>query len=260
MREKSLMVAVIACLAWTSSAFAQIRNLDEGYPVMMEDAEPMTFGILQGCGNLRFSSLNDGTHEFRIDPGARIGFAEGWQGSLSVPVVWGTTLQTRGGDILASALYNFLPESERRPGLALEGFVDVPMARSVQNADIRLKFIATRTVDEESGTRLHLNATWGILAVPGANERRYRFLGSAGISRAIGEDVTLAADFSHEEERVAAITSDLIEAGVRKAIGKVSAVSVSAGVGLFNQSLAYRVLAGMQFWICDVTCPPGALK
>jgi hypothetical protein len=253
---RRVVLAAAVALAAAAGAVGQLRNLEEGYPVMLEDAEPMEFGILQGQGFVRYSAFDLGTSEGRIEPGLLIGFARGWQASLAVPVIGGTSLQTSGGDLLASVLYNFLPEGEGYPGLALAGAVDMPSIFSLRNSDIRFKFIASKIVRAAVMGRLHLNVTYGILSSPGVNERYRRFIGSFGYSRNVGGDTILVADYTYEETRIAGITAGLLEAGLRRAFSPALTVSLGAGIGVGEQSLHYRVMAGVQVWVCDLFCPP----
>jgi hypothetical protein len=242
----SLALLLIAPLFVPTFAHADHSNLEEGLPVEVEDAYPIEYKGREIQGQARYER-NNGTNLFVLQPSLEYGFARNWQGKISVPFRLGNGDKTGSGDVGLEAFYNFNTESLSLPAFAVSARADVPTGRNSSGVDTQLKFIASKTLGSSSMlNRLHLNLIYRHNAKAQAGERTNRYAAILGYSRRMGPDTIFVTDLIHEQERMAAKTSNIAEIGVRRQITPLLTVSLGAGVGLNKAAPNFRLTTGVQ--------------
>lgn len=168
-RKKRIISAAFMCAFFVpcfSATAVDHGNLDEGRPLHIQDAYPVSQGELVMETGLGFRTRKKSTDQWLFP----IQFVYGILPNTQLEV--GTTLFTnphdvdgpgKSGDAGISILYNFNQESLALPALALKGSLQVPTGVDASGIDSELTGIITK-----SFYRLTLNFNAG-----------YRFIGSS---------------------------------------------------------------------------------
>lgn len=184
--------AVLAALGGIPLAVATLaaqidyRNLDDGRPVLTEDAYPVERYALELLAPFAFAT-GAGAQQYLLGLGAEYGLLANTQVGLRIPLaVDAASGRSEAGlaGLGAAALYNLNTESSSLPALSLRGDLDFPVG-SLSGDDLRfsLKAIATHSWGL---WRAHLNflgsvgsdGTLGIDALP-------RWAGSVAVDRTL---------------------------------------------------------------------------
>jgi hypothetical protein len=163
----SLRAAAVAaglCSSFTAPVSAQIdyRNLDDGRPVVTEDAYPVERYAFELLASYRFEAETGGVQHHTAVPEAAYGLARNAQIGLKLPLALvdedtGTDQGLAG--LRLSGLYNFNTESRWLPALSLRADASFPVGSLAgEGSRFALKAVATRSWGR---MRAHLNFARG---------------------------------------------------------------------------------------------------
>jgi hypothetical protein len=143
-------------------AQVEYRNLDEGRPVVTEDAYPIERFALELVLPYSFEAEASGAELHLLVPELAYGVARNTQVGVKLPLAarvetTGTESGLAGAHVFA--LHNFNTESPKLPAVSLRGDLSVPVG-GMAGEDVRvgLEAIATRSWGR---TRAHVNAAAG---------------------------------------------------------------------------------------------------
>ena len=230
-------LATAAVLAAGSSAWAGVSNLDENLPTEIEDARPVDTGEKEFQLPLRWEREKSGRNRFVYEPQLQWGFAEGWQGSVSVRGFGGSASHINSGDLRVKLMRQFAKERAVLPALAAFLEVDVPTGQRSRGVDPGLRLVATKTLSARPNThQVHFNALWirNNAPLPDAHGRRVRLL--AGYSTPLAERTVLVADVIRQHERERGQMSTIAEVGLRQEVARRTMVSFAVGSGRGGES------------------------
>jgi hypothetical protein len=155
--------AVLSLLYIAMPAAAQVeyRNLDEGRPLVTEDAYPVERYAFEVTAPYRFEADADGTELHTIVPEVVYGFVPNVHLGLRVPIAILDGLETDGGlsGLQLFGLYNFNTEAPSLPAISVGADLGFPVG-SLGGEDTRfvVKAIATRSWGR---VRAHVNVARG---------------------------------------------------------------------------------------------------
>jgi Putative MetA-pathway of phenol degradation len=197
-------IALLLVLATAASGYAiDHKNLDEGRPLRLEDAYPIShgeFAIEAGAG---FTLQRRGADRGLFPVELLYGLLPNLQVGL------GSTLSTdpheiddrpKSGDLRLSALYNFNQETLTLPAFATKLGLDAPTGVDAHGFGVEAKGIVTKSIERLS---LHLNAGYEFITSSREDERDGRYKLAIGASYPIGAPrftrATLVADVFAEQ-------------------------------------------------------------
>jgi hypothetical protein len=152
----------VAALAQAPSS-PDVQNLDPQLPVEVQDAEPTRSGTREVQLPIRFARENDGDNRFLVEPRFQMGFAQRWQATLGLPLVFGSSDRTNSGNIRADILFKALDEGSLLPAIAVGGGIDLPTGKDAEGTDWTLRLLATKTLGDRPGEhRIHGNIVYRI--------------------------------------------------------------------------------------------------
>ncbi|MBS0189024.1 MAG: transporter [Planctomycetes bacterium] len=243
----SVVVAVLLAGAPRALAQTDHTNLEEGFPTRLEDAYPLSFRDREL--QIRFSWDRTGDHKdrFTLQPQVELGLAPNWQFTLGAPFYLGDADRRGSGDLQLGALYNFNQESLSLPAFALSGKIDIPTGKDSEGVDTTLKFIMTKTVDDDHLGRIHLNLEWGHNFGAHEDERDNTFAIIPGYSFRLNADTIVVADFIREWEMERGRESNNVEVGARYQLSPRWVLSGGVGFGIGDDSPDARLTFGAQW-------------
>ncbi|NUZ08406.1 hypothetical protein [Piscinibacter koreensis] len=219
-------------------------------PVQTEDAYETRLGALELQGVFRFTRDNNnrrGSDLWTIEPTLKVGAMSGLQLDLSVPYAMGTQSGAKQGNVGAGALYRFTEQTAYLPALALKASYQHPYGAGHKTAQYTLRGIATKSLGaSERSPRLHVNLTWTHRLQPSATQRDDQLEASLALSALISDRTALVADVVRGAKPEVNATQTILELGLRHEISNGFTLSGGVGVGLGQQSPAFRALFAMQ--------------
>lgn len=228
---RSFLATVFSLIVQTAYAVDH-NNLDAGRPLNFDDAEAIAYRERAVEFGGKFISPHqkspgaEGAMEFLY------GFAKDTHASIDLDPSWGSRANSDErrfdvGNVALGLFHNFSREVLNLPAFSLRGDVFLPTGRDSSGADVRLRGIMSKTVQQYS--RLHLNLDGTFVSDPEAGQRNFVPAFTVGWSRPIGYP------------RV--FTRTLVaEAGVRSAEANGTGPIASLGVGLRQQVTVRSVL------------------
>ena len=167
-----LFLSICAELIASAALAIDHANLDEGRPLLLQDAYSIAYGELAIEGGAGFrrgrESPDRGVFQLQLLYGAL----------PNLQVELGTELFTsphsidepeRSGDLQLAALYNFNQETIVLPALAAEVSVNFPTGVDSAGVDTEITAIATKSLGRLSG---HLNGSYQLVTGTSGPERR----------------------------------------------------------------------------------------
>ncbi len=243
-----IYLSVLAAPSICRSAHAQTdhTNLEEGLPVRLEDAYPSAFRNREMQFRFSWEHTDEGADRVSLEPRLEFGIAPNWQLTIGSPFFAGDADRRGSGDVQIGALYNFNQESLSLPAFAIAGHVDAPSGEDSEGLDTTIKFIMTRTLDDEHFGRFHLNLEWGHNFEALADERDDTFAIIPGYSFRLNTDTIIVADFIREWEMESGHEANIIELGARYQLEPRAVLSMGLGAGIGDESPEFRVNVGLQ--------------
>jgi hypothetical protein len=235
-----IFACVVLVIVGSSRADGQERQLNQGHPVRLDDALPITAGdaTLLGDGTLRLQ--HEGAHrgEFALDAQYAI--------LPNTLVSVGTVLTTAphqtsdpgSGDLTFAGRINFGQQSDLLPTMATQVAVTLPTGVDSRATDIELKGLATRSETLGLMTFLfHLNAA----AV-------FRATHQADDDRTIRYRLVVGASLPLPQEATTTVVFDLFaEQGIRR--GERETIGAELGIRhRLTPRVAIGAAIGSEFW------------
>lgn len=223
------------------------NNLEENFPTRLEDAYPIDYlGREIQCA-FQFTRTGEGKELFLIEPRLEWGFARNWQGTLIVPVQFGSAVRDGLGNVGLEALYNFNTDGIWLPAISISGRADLPTAPDARGVDTTAKLLLTKGLGRTSFlNELHANLAWTHNAAPAEGERENVYSLAVGWSARLNADTVGVIDYVHEQQLEEHRMSNMLEAGIRRQITPRLVLSAGAGVGLTAGSPHFRATFGFQ--------------
>lgn len=232
------LVAALALLA-AHAASAGVTNLDENLPTEIEDAEPVDTGEKEIQMPLRWDRERGGSDRLVFEPQLQWGFAQRWQGSVSLRGLGGSADRTGSGDVRVKAMRKLSDEGAVLPALAAFLEVDLPTGRNSRGLDAGLRLAATKTLGARADAhQAHLNVVWTRNGAPLDGERSERARLLAGYSTRLAERTVLVTDLIRQHERERGPLTTIAEVGVRQALAHRTIASFAVGAGRGGDSAA----------------------
>ena len=176
------------------------------------------------------------------------------QASLSAPYRLGNASETKQGDLIAQALYNFNNETGSLPAFALSLGVDQPYGYQSGGTESQVKAIASKSIGSFGSSYvprpLHVNAIWfhdyDPLSRVDIRERRDRYLAGIGYGQPVTDEAVPVADVYREQLNERTQAQNIVQVGVRCQLDPQTVPSGSVGTGFADRSPAFVALAGFQ--------------
>jgi hypothetical protein len=238
--------AVIAGL--TGVAHADPQALSPFVPVTIEDAYPTA----TGKGEFQDVSYWDhgprGKDLATLAPELKLGAFPGAQLEVETPYGLGSASARYQGSFTFGGLYNLNEQGAVLPAFALHDDYSEGFGRGGGTSENNLKLIATKSLgDPWSAPRLHLNLSWIRATDATPANRTDRYQAAIGYSQSIAAHTALVVDYVHSQNAAKGQVSNLVEAGLRHEVTDAIAVSAGGGVGIGQQSPAFRLLVALQY-------------
>jgi hypothetical protein len=225
-----LTAALLATLAVTQALAATPEDISEGAPLTVDDTTVTGKGKRTAQLSAAGERTAAGDYRVRLEPQLKAGIAEGWQASVSVPVIGGSASRATSGDIRVGVQGKFNEESGWLPSIGASLRLALPTGRDTEGLDTRIKLLATKTFAQRH--RVHLNALFENNQDPRPNERSNRRGLVVGYDMKLREGTLLLADYVVEHARERGRHDRLLEAGLRQKVGEgVLGFGIGAGVG-----------------------------
>ncbi|BAQ49385.1 transporter [Methylobacterium aquaticum] len=255
--------AIIACDALPVRA-ADHTNLEQGLPVVIEDAYPIKENGLEIQGYLRYDraprSDPDGRNRLFVVPRVEWGATKNFQLSVETPYAVGDASETKQGAATVQGLYNLNTENLYLPAFAVAAGVSQPYGYRNGGTETELKFLATKSLGtpDPEGTspfsyvprQIHFNASWfhNFDPLTGRDaERTDRYRVGVAYSQPVTNEVVVVADIYRGTDRDRRRASNMAEVGVRYLLTPQTVLSGSAGVGFGgDRNQDFRFVAGIQ--------------
>jgi hypothetical protein len=236
------VAAVILLLAHT--VCAQVANLQRGLPVDLEDTDTAQAGSWSLQSGARWERTFDGRHRVDLEPQLQYGVTPALELRVGTPVFLGSATHAGSRNLQLMAAYRWLNDAEHRPAVATVVGVQLPTGIRTNGVDTQLTGATSKTVGLFDV--IYLNGDWFHHAARHMAERADRYRVIAGWSRRLDEDTLLVADGLREQQPDRGETQNLIEVGLRRALGKSVVVSLGAGPGIGEESPDVRVSTGIE--------------
>lgn len=220
-------------------------NLEEGFPLEVEDAYPSPYRNWEFELPFRYNRKRNERNLFLLAPELAYGIIRNADVSVAVPVRLGSADKTGSGNIELEALYNFNNEGLIFPAFALKGVAIFPTGRDSDGVDTRFRLIATKSISNRLD-RLHLNVQFENNADPLPDERDDRWTFILGYSGRLGPDMMIVADVIREQDRKDGEESNVVEVGLRRMLTPLMVLSSAVGTGFGDESPRFRFVLGLQ--------------
>lgn len=240
-----------AALAWASlpgTAAADPQALNTNVPVQIEDAMPVSLGMLTLQNDTRLTRDPHGRGRTSVvtSPVLKFGVLPGLHVDLGPSYEFGDKSGAGSGSGSVAALYQFNKDGPYWPALAVHGFYDTPFGAGHKSALYTLRGMATKNLGDERAPRLHLNLSLYHLTQPDGTQRRDQLEIAAGVSALLRPDTAIVADVVHGAKPEKGRNQTLVDVGLRHEVGGGWAVSGGVGVGVAQSSPGFRVFFAVQ--------------
>lgn len=247
---KGILVCVALLLLWTSvGAASDHANLEENIPTQMEDAYASERGSREFQAVVTYADEGS-EHRMIYIPTLELGVLPRTQLDLSATFYTGSAERTGSGDVGVELLHNFNAESTVVPATALVVGAGFPAGENSGGVDLTAKLILTKKVFPQATLPhgMHVNLAWTRNAGRDREaERRDLFTWILGFSVTTGKDTTLLMDYVREQMEEKHQEGNLVEAGIRHALGHSYMFTAGAGVGLGADSEDYRLTVSLHY-------------
>ncbi len=249
MRTRALLLPLLP-LAFATGALADPQGLSTNVPVQTQDALPVRTGVLelQGVGVYTRDDYNSrGRDLLNLSPTLKIGPAKGLQIDLSVPYSTGNQSGANQGTDGFDVFYNFNDPTPTFPALAIQSGYQIPYGAGHKTSQYFVRGIATQWLGpDDKAPRLHLNLNWTHSTTPSSTSRKDVLEISVGYSMLVSSSTALVLDVVHGAKSAKGQNETIADAGLRWEINDEWALSGGVGVGIGQQSPAFRVLFAIQ--------------
>ncbi|MFO7595034.1 MAG: transporter [Desulfocurvibacter africanus] len=235
------LLASVPLLAW-----GQDYDLDENFPLRMEDAEVVGKGNITFQGSFAYELGEDGEDLFELEPALQYGPLERLELELASPFLLGNADDRGSGDITASALYKLTEAGRWAPSVAVKGSLTFPSGEDSRGVDPSLKLLASWHLDESGAHRVHVNGTWTRNFEPYADENDDGWLYLLGYSYRLNRNWIMLADIWREHTTLTDEEINIAEAGLIYEFSDRLFMAVGAGGGFGDESPEMRASTAFQ--------------
>jgi len=187
----------------------------------------------------------DGRNLLNLTPTIKLGALKGLQIDVSAPYAVGDQRTANQGGGSLDAIWNFLPISDTLPALAVQPGYQTPYGAGHKSGQYFLRGLATQRLGTgEKAPRLHLNLNWTHVQQPSSTGRREVLEMSVAFSTLLTDKTALVLDVVHGAKTTVRQNQTIVEAGLKWELSDTWALTGGVGVGLGQDSPAFRVIFG----------------
>ncbi len=240
--------ALLLLLAAPTLAHADPQSLSTNIPVQIEDALVTKYGNMTVQFDSRFTRdpHGRGTSNLATSPVLKFGPLPGLQVDIGPSYNFGDKGSSNSGLGTLDALYQFNQDSRYVPSFALHAYYQTPYGAGHKSAQYTLRGIATKYLGDEKAPRLHFNLTFIHLTQPSASQRTDQLEMAVGLSALLRSDTAIVADVVHGAKPDKRANQTFVDIGLRHEISETWSISGGIGVGVAQESPAFRVFFGLQ--------------
>jgi hypothetical protein len=205
--------------------------------------EPGTFELQQ-----KIEYEQNDESEFVSETSIEYEFTEKWALRLLIPVDAPEDEGAEPGNTGIRLKHVFNPHTESGPIVALTAEAALPTGEDSRGVggDLRLRF--TQGIGgPDAKHKLHLTLKGKYDAGAESHERDSRYEAVAGYTFDVSPRTTLIADVVRKQLKADGANANIVELGVKHAIGDAMTIGAGAGVGFGEQSPDFSAQAGIQF-------------
>jgi len=237
-----LLFVLLPCTAFAD----RITETETGLPITVDDATPTEKGTGEWQLSTQYEHTRSSEEQLTFAPQFQYGIAKDTEFSLTVPFDIGSAVDNHGGDLGAEILYNFIEEDEM-PAVSFAERLNLPTGDGSAGIETVTRLLASKHIFDSFGQNaIHANLGWTHYTAVTDEERRNSFMAVIGASHGFGEHTALVADLVREQEPEKHQTDNLAELGLRQELAKDFLVSIGGGVGIGEDSPAFRTTLGVQ--------------
>ena len=231
-------------------ALADPQALSTNVPVQTQDALAVRTGTLelQGVGVYTRDDHNSkGRDLLNLSPTLKLGAAKGLQLDISAPYSVGDQSGANQGSGGFDVFYNFNDPTPSFPALAVQAGYQLPYGaghhtRNISCAERRRSGLALN----DKSPRLHLNLSWTHATTPSSTNRKDVLEIGVAYSMLVSDTTALVIDVVHGAKSTKGQNETIADAGLRWEISDEWTLSGGVGVGIGQQSPAFRMLFAIQ--------------
>lgn len=231
-------------------ALADPQSLSTNVPVQTQDALPVRTGSLelQGVGVYTRDDHNSkGRDLLNLSPTVKFGAVKGLQLDITAPYAVGDQSGADQGSGGFDFLYNFNDPTPTFPALAVQAGYQIPYGAGHHTSQYFVRGLATQWLGpNDKSPRLHLNLNWTHATTPSSTNRKDVLEISAAYSMLVSDTTALVVDVVHGAKSSKGQNQTIADAGLRWEINNEWALSGGVGVGIGQQSPAFRILFAIQ--------------
>jgi hypothetical protein len=251
MMPRWLIVLAAGTFSITSLSWAgDINDLTRDLPLRMQDARPTDKGELQLQGTARWERTDAGQDRTLLQPQLQYGLTDDLQLQVQAPFYAGDADRSGSGDVQLAAQYRLVRDDGRlRPSVALAAQLTAPTGVGSDGLDTQLELDLSKGIrgDDNADLRAHLNLLWDRNAAAASDERHDRFTAIVGCSYKLNDKTLLLADFVREQQPQEGLDTNLVEAGIVRALTDHFQVAAGAGAGIGDDSPSVVLTLGVQY-------------
>jgi len=231
-------------------ALADPQAMSGNVPVPAQDALVVRTGTLefQGTGVYTNDNHNSkGSSLLALTPTLKLGPFRHVQIDISAPYSVGNQSSASQGGQAIDAYYQFTDPSPVFPALAVQAGYSVPYGPGRRTNQYFVRGLATQWLgSSERSPRLHLNLNWTRQTTPSETSRKEILEIVVAYSMLVSDSTAFVADVVHGAKSAKGQNQTVIDAGLRWEVDDHLALSAGAGVGVGQQSPAFRILFALQ--------------
>jgi hypothetical protein len=226
--------------------YSDHMNLDQGLPVLLEDAFPLAYRDREVQVYFQYVEKLEQRYRINLTPILEAGFPVNTQLEINVPLIFGNADKTGSADIQPAILYNFNMEGIYLPAVAFEAALSIPTGKYSEGLDPHFKLIFTKTIRAARLNRIHFNGEYTLNTKSKEKERDHLYTFIAGYSQRITPNSIIIFDILRERNREDDSDHNVFEAGTRTQLDPVTVFSIGGGIGIREQSPRFHVTIGLQ--------------
>lgn len=226
--------------------WGQYYDLDENFPLRMEDAEVIGKDNFTFQGSFAYELDQDGEDLFELEPALQYGPLEKLELEVASPFLLGDIDDRGSGDITASAQYKLNEAGGWMPSVAVKGALTFPSGEDSRGVDPSLKLLASWHLGDSGLHRVHVNGSWMRNIDPYADERKDGWLYLVGYSYRLNQNWIMLADIWREQTFLTDEEINIAEAGLIYEFSDRLFLAVGAGGGIGDESPDVRATTAFQ--------------
>ena len=243
-------LALVAACGSTAAWAADPQAISTDVPVQVEDAFPTKFGVmtLQNTDVYTDDNKNSkGANNTQVQGVVKIGALPGLQVDIGPSYNFGDQSNANSGDGTIDALYQFNHNTTYIPAFAAHIYYEQPYGAGHQSQEWVFRGIATKYLGaSDTSPRLDINLTDYHLAQPDSTQRKDQLEAIVGLSAELNKNTAIVGDFVHGDLPAVGQVENIVDIGLRHTIAGDWAIGGGVGVGIAQQSPAFRVFFALQ--------------